>query len=818
MKKNFFKKKLASGLALALVVASLAPAGLSASAATATKVVKQGGGKAPAVMYVGGAKVDFGLSKVYKSNKYAWTVSDSSIATITKTTGVVTAKAPGTVTIKATARNSSGKWLNAFSHKITIKQRVTSIDISAEDFSLAVGEEKDLDAVKNPKTSTDSVRYASSDEKVATVNATTGVVKAVGVGEATITVYSKAAWNTPNTSTYNRTDSVKVTVLDGIQAVKQTTPSKLEVTLATDAKEKLTKDNLVITDANGVKQVIKEVSFSTDGKTATVVTYLDFIDKATYKVSYADTEKEFVASVGKVASVVIEPKVVEYQKETAVSVKLFDANGVDVTKADDLRNVTFDYDAGKAYINAFDGKEYKIYVYNYPTSVDVKAVYHTYDYADGKEKVFEGTAVISSVEKITNTAKDIKYTLASKNADWNKVNTTIPKDATEYKLFIKAKDQANSDIDEMDFTYESSDPSVLAVSKSEGENAVFVHPIKEGTAHIKVTYGNTVQLLKVTVGVKSTATKISVSKSSAVLYDSFADEATIKVTVEDQYGSAMTSSSDVKVEGPSNSAVLGTANKDEVTFKIVDPGKNGSYTFRLTYLDRTTSVTIRTVAVKDLVADSIRLEASSNTEDVVVKNTTDESKSIEFEVYQYNKAGQKVGKVNLNNGTFKVSRDNKEVKDVITVDASDATVASFAALELPAGGGTVTQAAVGVYLVEYTDKVKASDTSDTTVRATFRINNTQVKPEVKQEKTTSKNTNLNGLVTESFKSGDRRIVGWEVVVNGVTIKDTDADKIKDAKLETGVVVVVKSVKVEEQIGSYYVNHSVSVNNQVRIVD
>ncbi|BCJ93364.1 hypothetical protein acsn021_09330 [Anaerocolumna cellulosilytica] len=814
MKKNFFKKKLASGLALALVVASLAPAGLSASAATATKVVKQGGGKAPTVMYVGGAKVDYSLSKVYKSNKYAWTVSDSSIATITKTTGVVTAKAPGTVTIKATARNSSGKWLNAFTHKITIKQRVTSIDINAEDFSLAVGEEKDLDAVKNPKTSTDSVRYASSDEKVATVNATTGVVKAVGVGEATITVYSKAAWNTPNTSTYNRTDSVKVTVLDGIQAVKQTTKTKLEVTLATDAKEKLTKDNLVITDANGVKQVIKEVKFSDDGKTATVETYLEFVDKATYKVSYADTEKEFVASVGKVASIVIEPKTVEYQKETALSIKLFDANGVDVTTADELRNVTFDYDAAKAYIGAIEDGKYKINVYTFPSSVSVKAVYHTYDYTDLTEKVFESTAVINSVEEIKNTATNVQYTLTSGKADWTKVNTTIPADATGYRLFMKAKDQANADLTEKDFTFESSDPTVLGVSKT--DDGVYVYAIKSGVAHIKVTYGNTTQLLKVTVGAEAKAATITASKTSAVLYNSFSDEVTIDVTVKDQYGNKITSDKLVSVSDISNDIIVDNSVAGKVTFTLPKgAGKNASYTYRLTYLDRVTSVTIRTVAVTDLNETSVRVESNVNTVDVVMNDDVKSDKKVEFKAFAYNSKGEKVRELALSDSDFVVKKGNDTIANAIVTDG---TVASFGALKLN-GNTTVSQAAVGVYVVEYTGTIipKPGTTKTDTKRVTFTVTNSQIKPTVKQEKTVSTASTLDALIKEAFKaSGDKEIVGFKVVVNKTEY--TETSDLKSVSLTKGVSVLVKSIKVAEDFTNGTVIHSVDVNKTVLITE
>jgi uncharacterized protein YjdB len=369
MKKNFFKKKLASGLAIALVVASISVPNY-ASAASATKVVNQGGKTATTVLYVGGDKVDYGLSKTYAGNTYTWTTSDSSIATISKA-GVVTAKAPGTVTIKCTARDSKGKWLAAFTQKLTVNLRATSIDAASDDFSLYVNETKDLNAVKTPANSTDAVRYYSDNTAVATVDAKTGVVTAVGVGEATITVYSKATYKSATASKYNKTDSVKVTVVDGIQAVKQTKTDELQLTFATDQSELLTTSNLTITDADGVKYAIDAVDFSDDGKTATVTTYLDFEDGVTYKVAYSNTEKSFEASVGDVASIVLDADTVAYGVATDLGYTAYDENGVDISSNVDWENdLDFDYDEDAADIDWDDDDDvYQITTYDYPDSV-----------------------------------------------------------------------------------------------------------------------------------------------------------------------------------------------------------------------------------------------------------------------------------------------------------------------------------------------------------------------------------------------------------------------------------------------------------------
>lgn len=821
MRKNFFKKKLASTLALAMVVTSLAMP-TNASAATATKIVKQGGAAAPTVLYVGEKGTDYGLSKVVKGNKYTWTTSNSKIATINKS-GVVTAKAPGKVTIKVTARDSKGKWLSAFTQKLTINQRATSIDIGADDFKLLVGQDKDLNAVKTPAKSTDVVKYVSDNTAVATVNAKTGVVKAVGVGEATITVLSKATSSSADTSKYNKKDTVKVTVADGIQSVKQTTVNKFEVTFATDQHEKLTKDNITITDANGVKQVVKEVSFSTDGKVATVSLYIDLADKATYKVAYADTEKTFEASVGKVASIQLSGQTVQYQTPSKLTVKLFDANGVDVTTDSELQNnVTFDYDYAKAYVDSFD-EGYKVTVYNFPASVTVKAIYHTYDYSSGTdEKKFESSAVINSVEELAKNATGIKYTLTSDKADWNKVVTTLPADAKGYKLFLKAKDQDDKDLTEADFSYASTDEGILVVSKA--DTGVFVYPVKTGSAYIKVTYGKTVQMLPVTVGAEAKAATISVSSSNTTLYAAaglVGDEAKYTVTVKDQYGNKMTSDDAVTIESTSSSATpltfsAGTGDDNNVaSFSIADyttVTKTGNYSFKLTYAGRTTNVTVKVVPVDTSrtgynTESSVRFEQSANTVDVVVTDDTDSSKKVNFTAYGYNKYGERISKYDLTGASITVTKGN----DVITGKASAVgNVVSFAALQVAGASDVATKAAVGAYVIKIdpdgAGALKAFS-------ASFTVTDSQVAPTVKVDATTSKFLSLRDIIDDTLSYGDDNVLsGVEAIVKGQTSTNLNAT------VSVGERVVIKKIKVQETFDNCVVEHEITVNTTVTIVD
>jgi len=832
MRKNFFKKKLASSLALAMVVTSLTVP-TSASAATTVKIVKEGGGAAPSILYVGD-KVDLGLSKTVKGYKYTWTVSDSSIATINKK-GVVTPKAPGKVTAKITARNSKGKWVASYKQSIKVKLRATSVDIGADDFTLVIGQDKDLNAVKTPAKSTDVLKYVSDNPEVATVDAKTGVVKAVGAGEATITVLSKATSKSADNSKYNRTDSVKVTVVDGIQAVKQTTPNKFELTFGTDQHEKLTKDNLVVTDANGVKQVIKDISFDESGKVATVTLFIDLVDKATYKVTYDKSEKTFVASVGEVASIQLSGKTVQYNKPTALDVKLLDANGVDVTKTDALQNnVTFTVDESKGYVLWNDEtKKYEITIYNYPESVTVKATYHTYTYDGANEKTYESSAVINSVKEIPNQAKDITYTLAKDKADWTKLNTTIPAELTGYQLFLKAKDiDTDKDLTEADFDFDTSDASILTVVKSDA--GVYVYPVKTGSAYVKATYGQTVKMLPVTIGAKAKVTSVSASTNSVSLSDATAlggDSATITFTVKDQYGNepdytsgetitVVPISEKASVKNKTDGVITYEAKNNKLTFSLnlgkdenenpVKLDRTAVNTYKVTYYDRTFTISVTAMSVDDSsTVSTIKVERDVDSLDLAVKDgTTVENKTITFTVYGLNSSGQKITKINGAKLQFKLGSD---VKQTATTGADG--VATFGGLTTKTvDSKTVfTKADTGVYTVIVTDPTTNKQTS-----TSFKLSDSQVAPTLKWEKATVDRYSTLGAALPDVVKITSKYDSYEI---GEVEAMYGKDSIKlDTLLNNKGSVYVKSITIYETVGDVTFATKIKTETSLSVVE
>ena len=127
-----------------------------------------------------------------------WASDAENIATV-DTTGKVTAVAPGTANITVTTEDGGFTATCA----VTVTQPVTGVKLDTDKLDLFTGESKTLTAKVEPADAANQdVTWSSNNNAVATVE--NGTVKAVGEGEATITV-------TTAEGSYTATCAVKVT-------------------------------------------------------------------------------------------------------------------------------------------------------------------------------------------------------------------------------------------------------------------------------------------------------------------------------------------------------------------------------------------------------------------------------------------------------------------------------------------------------------------------------------------------------------------------------------------------------------------------------
>ena len=116
-----------------------------------------------------------------------WSTSDNSVVTV-NSSGLITALSKGNANITATANDGSGV---SGSCDIEVKQYVTSISLSQTGISCIPGSKTQLSTNILPDNADDrTVEWTSSNSTVATVDSN-GLVTAIGVGNATISVKAK---------------------------------------------------------------------------------------------------------------------------------------------------------------------------------------------------------------------------------------------------------------------------------------------------------------------------------------------------------------------------------------------------------------------------------------------------------------------------------------------------------------------------------------------------------------------------------------------------------------------------------------------------
>ena len=830
MKKNFLKK-LAFTMAFATVFTTLAPA---AGVFAASKPSLNVGKKLTLLLGTEREEFDINVKNKVSGSKYEWTTSNKKVATVDKA-GVVEGQAVGSakVTLKITLPTKKTATLST---TVDVKDNIKEVAINnAPKEALKVGQEYDFNRTivetfgGNTKAHKGAVtRWFLNDTKTATIN-DSGVFKATEVGEYEVTAksfQSVAKYNeylkSGNAELVTATsETVKVTVVPSIVSVAQKTATKFEVVFDANMKELVNKDNLVITNKAGVKlSIVKDVKFDDAGKVATVETYINLVDKEVYTVSYKELAKEFVASVGEIATIAItEPSVVAYNQPTDVKVKYFDANGIEVSGNN--ANLEVKIVSGNGWV---DPSTNKITLFNIGDSVTIKATYKTGKFDTNWNEIVltSGEFVVTAVESLAATTNAIKvWTIAdagkvAKDVDYAKVVTSLPLNAVNTKaIYVKGVNTSNNDVFE-GFTFESTDTSKLIVDPNTGK----LLPVSTGTVSVIVKNGKYQTVISVTITAKAEAANFTADKNAATVSSTIDQKAVYTVTLKDQYGDQINvDPAKVKVtslarptgvsEADANALLTGvvTDGKYVATFTTTDGvTKDGDYTYRLETEGRATVITVKVTSGDKTKVTSYRISVDATSTDVVINKNNTGNKTITATVYGYDVKGTPV--VDVTSGAV--------LKATLTSDSSVTVTGSVI--------NFTNASKTGTYVV--TGEVTINGTKHTLVSTAFEVKNSQVKAVVAREKAqieaatvadvlaklAAQGTGADKVFTVTSKASDVTSTLFTITASDIQTTFTDSS-------DNGTYpVLVKSINVTETFdGGNTVTYKLDVNQVINVI-
>lgn len=784
-----FKKVLASTLAAAMVVTAL-----PVTPANAASTLKLSATKA--TLYAGQSKsITLKATKAWKGVKItSASSSKKSVATVKKTTKKITVKAvnAGTakVTVKVTGKKSGKTVKKTLKATITVKNPALTLKAANE---VAVGAKETVKATVKPAST--KVVFSSSNETIATVDATTGEVTGVKAGEVTIT--AKAG---------KTTKTVKMAVKDVIlKDVKQTTTTKLVATIAGNTANVKASDIVITNTYSKANIAVKSVSVDAKDKTqVTVETYVAMNDGKDYTVTLADVTKTITATDGKIAAATISPATVVVptpandsngKNANDISAKFTDVNGVEIATVDanqtSLTGFTYVEWKVDATNNGYlSGKTLTLYKAGNTAKVTVIAHTGKYNASAVEEGNVTAEATITGVDAtaVTTAGWNVKFGKSSDKATEfkNVKETQVAVKDTDAVAYIQRSTSDGKTADAKDYKFESSNNDVMTVESAtttvKDTTAVKVNPYKAGNAYIivKDSKNNVVTTLPVTIGAERKAATLTLDKNAFTLSNATGVDAnaTVKATVKDQYGNDVTITKlSYKLASDPD-----TAYQDVITNSItidkpaLKDGKDTSYTYIVKYGDLKTTFVI-TVRKAEATASTYALELSADSVDAIIKSDAKTNTTVTAKVCGYDKNGVKVSD-GVTGATFALTKDGKEAKDV----ADSSTSASIKVNDIESGK----QMATGTYLV--TAKV-----DDKTFTKTFEVKNTQpVATASLKETSVTTGTTLKSILKVVYDGKELKDADFSVVGDPTIDKTTNFDKIT-------VVINVGSNKVQQEI-------------------
>ena len=474
--------------------------------------------------------------------------------------------------IKVTAKKA-GKTV---SKTLTAKASVigAGLRFTTAPAEVVIGSETKFVAKKCPSVA--KVTYKSSDDTIATVDAATGVVKAVKAGKVTITA----------TSDYGKSVSKEVNVKEIVfDSATQTKSNQIVLTYQGDAS-KIVKDDVVITRTSDNQKIYTKAVTDNkkDGKLV-VDTVLAMKDAKDYTVACKDNTLKFTATDGVITQLAVDPTEVVYNTATEIDLVATDSKNVELARyaygdsalATDGYEFAISVTSDKGY---FVGAS-KLVLNKIGDTATFTATKHTGKYENGVEAgnlKLDGT--ITAVDKTAvETATD--WTLDTVCPyDWSKatINHDLILGDPTPSLFIRIQDANGKELFKGNpVTYNnykvvSTNEDVIYAGGAHGNDLI---ARKEGSAYVNIVdeKGNIVYTYNIVVKAAAKPTSFTVNKGSVTLSNAttVADTATIELVAKDQYGRDMTSGYNFVY---TNTAAASGAANATTAAKVFDPTSN----------------------------------------------------------------------------------------------------------------------------------------------------------------------------------------------------------------------------------------------------
>lgn len=712
-------------------------------------------------------KYTYTLTNLKKGQTVKWSVSGAgkSYVTLGKTSikatkstmsNTITVNTKGNtaakfkkISLAAKVYNAAGKLQYTVKTAARIMIRPTKVTLVTTEESgdvLHVGETYLFSYTVTPVNATYRAQWTVTDGKGADCSSymsSDGAFKPVKAGVYTIKM--SAMIGTKAIKSASKT----VEVCDYIESVKQTAANKIEVTYSGDMRQVRETGDYTVKNALGSGMVVKDITFSEDGKTVTLTLHSFLKDNTEYTVSDEEEEKSFVASVGIPVQLKILTQKATVGKETPLECVLYDQKGIDVTE---VYAGTIEYKA--EVMNGYVKDGNKLYMTEVGKTATVTASYASQTNANLK---LESTAVIMCVAaEISN---ETNFTL-TKDTTAPDFTATSYKDnrkvsiGSRYYAHFRALDADGGEIAYSSVKYESSDPDTMIITAS-GQ----VTPIRSGSVKVIVTalyageeyvysYDVTIAEAPYLKGIHLSTDSVKISNVYNTQYCRY-----ITVTASDQYGETYPLASETASFTDNNVYKQNLVTYDAASDRIVVkasaavPGTY-AYTLTLTAGDKKASASFNVVVatVPTTGAETCEVEIDKNKADLSLNTDISTSQFVNVRLAKY-RGGVFMNYMSFTSAT--ITKDGYYYGNDLSLGGTLAkqTLGSSDSLSLKTldiNSGICRKAETGTYSIAL-QYYSFSDKGYVTLTTTLTLTDTQDEPEVRIDRIKANKTCANAL-------------------------------------------------------------------------